>query len=114
APEGGDCKALPDAEARTVAEDYGTDIHRFDISDPNAATYEMSGHVDGTVLNQFALDEQDENLRVATTTGTPWIEGEGESESHVVVPAPEGGGLTQGGGGSGLGRGEAVTAVAVP
>ena len=111
APEWVDWQALPDAEARTVAEDYGTDIHRFDISDPNAATYEMSGHVDGTVLNQFALDEQDDNLRVATTTGTPWIEGEGESESHVVVLAPEGGGLTQVGGVSGLGRGESIQSV---
>ena len=29
----------------------------------------MSGHVDGTLLNQFAMDEHDGNLRVATTTG---------------------------------------------
>jgi len=30
--------------------DRGTDIHRFDITGP-AATYEMSGHVDGTLLD---------------------------------------------------------------
>ena len=86
APEWIDWQAMPEGDREAAAEDYGTDIHRFDISDPAAATYEMSGHVDGTVLNQFAMDEHDGNLRVATTTGDRgWRAG---SPSHVVVLAP--------------------------
>src|SRR5690606_18016037 len=87
------------------------DIHRFDITDPAATTYEMSGHVDGTLLNQFALDEHEGHLRVATTTGSPWDEGDGESESHVVVLAPGDGALEPVGRVSGLGRGETIHSV---
>ena len=111
APEWIDGEDVPADESGAVAEDHGTDIHRFDITDPDGATYEMSGHVDGTLLNQFAMDEHGGNLRVATTTGTPWEEGAGESESHVVVLGPGDGALEQVGGVSGLGRGESIHSV---
>ena len=94
----------------------GTDIHRFDISDPARAVYDMSGHVDGTLLGQFALDEHDGHLRVATTTGFSWA-GEGEdvppSESHVEVLAPGDGALERGGPGQRprTGRGHPVRAL---
>ena len=66
--------------ARRVAEQPGTDIHRFDITDPARAVYDMSGHVDGTLLGQFALDEHDGHLRVATTTGFSWaVRGRGRA-----------------------------------
>jgi uncharacterized secreted protein with C-terminal beta-propeller domain len=94
-----------------AAETHGTDIHRFDISDPRRARYEMSGHVDGTLLNQFAMDEHDGNLRVATTVGMPWMEGDGESESHVSVLAPVGDALQEIGRVGGLGRGETIRSV---
>jgi hypothetical protein len=71
----------------------------------------MSGHVDGWLLNQFAMDEHDGNLRVATTTGDPWAEGASESESHVVVLSETEGGLAQVGTVSGLGRGESIYSV---
>jgi hypothetical protein len=93
-----------------VPDDVGTDIHRFDITGP-AATYEMSGHVDGTLLDQFALDEHDSHLRVATTTGLAWAGGEDESESHVTVLAPSDGALVEVGRVSGLGRGETIQSV---
>jgi hypothetical protein len=111
APEWIDWASLSEEDARTAGDSYGTDIHRFDISDPAQASYDMSGHVDGALLNQFAMDEHDGDLRVATTTGSPWIEGEGESESHVVVLAPGDGALTQVGAVSGLGRGESIHSV---
>jgi hypothetical protein len=111
APEWIDWDAMDGADREAAAEDYGTDIHRFDISDPSAATYEMSGHVDGSLLNQFAMDEHDGNLRVATTTGQPWVEGAGESESHVAVLAPRDGALTEVGQASGLGKGETIRSV---
>ncbi|HEX6422458.1 MAG TPA: beta-propeller domain-containing protein [Acidimicrobiales bacterium] len=111
APEWIDWPTVPEDERDTVAEHHGTDIHRFDISDPGAAAYEGSGHVDGTLLGQFAMDEHDGHLRVATTTGSPWAEGDGESESHVVVLAPEDGALVPVGGVSGLGPGETIHSV---
>lgn len=111
APEWVDWPAVPEAERDAVVDDHGTDIHRFDISDPGAAAYEGSGHVDGTLLGQFAMDEHDGHLRVATTTGSPWAEGEGESESHVVVLAPDDGALVRVGGVSGLGPGETIHSV---
>ena len=92
----------------------GTDIHRFDITDPTRAVYDMSGHVDGTLLGQFALDEHDGHLRVATTTGFSWA-GEGEdvppSESHVEVLAPGDGALERVGQVGGLGPGEEIHSV---
>lgn len=111
APEWVDWQALPQRDAEAAAQDHGTDIHRFDITDPAQATYDMSGHVEGELLDQFGMDEHDGNLRVATTTGAPWIEGEGESESQVVVLAPGDGALTPVGQVSGLGRGETIHSV---
>ena len=111
APAWVDWSTVPSAELDVVAEEHGTDIHRFDITDPVAATYDMSGHVDGTLLNQFAMDEHDGHLRVATTTGSPWMSGTEESESHVVVLAPGDGAMEQVGGVSGLGRGETIHSV---
>ena len=46
-----------------------TDIHRFDISVPEAAVYQASGEVMGTILGSYALDEHAGDLRVASTTG---------------------------------------------
>jgi Beta propeller domain len=48
---------VPPADGRVAESTPGTDIHRFDISDPARATYDMSGHVDGQLLDQFAMDE---------------------------------------------------------
>jgi hypothetical protein len=42
-------------------------IHKFDIADPKVAAYEGSGGVQGMLLNQFAMDEHEGDLRVATT-----------------------------------------------
>jgi hypothetical protein len=47
-----------------------TYLHEFDISDPAKATYLGSGGVEGHIGDQFAMDEQDGSLRVATTTVT--------------------------------------------
>jgi Beta propeller domain len=95
-------------------EQPGTDIHRFDISDPDRAVYELSGHVDGTLLGQYAMDEHDGHLRVATTTGPAFGGAEGEagtSESHVLVLDPGNGALETVGSVSGLGRGETIRGV---
>ncbi len=45
-----------------------TYVHAFDISDPVTAAYLGSGGVEGHVGDQFAMDEKDGYLRVATST----------------------------------------------
>ena len=49
-----------------------TIVHRFDIADaPENPSYMASGEVPGWVLNQFAMDEWDDHLRIATTAVDP-------------------------------------------
>ncbi|HKE14496.1 MAG TPA: beta-propeller domain-containing protein [Kofleriaceae bacterium] len=69
-----------------------TNIHAFDVSQPGVANYVGSGRIDGTVVNQFALDEQDGRLRVAATT-TPFLAWGG---GGVVVDEPPPGGARTG------------------
>ncbi len=68
--------------------DEATNIHRFDISETGKAAYRGSGRVDGTVLNQFALSEYNDYIRVAATTGRWsrwWLEEPDEPENFVYV-----------------------------
>jgi len=50
-----------------LADGNYTFIHKLDITNPSSATYVGSGQVEGYLLNQFAMDEYEDNLRVATT-----------------------------------------------
>ncbi|MGZ6123763.1 MAG: beta-propeller domain-containing protein, partial [Myxococcales bacterium] len=78
-----------------------TYVHGFDISDPAEARYFGSGGVEGHVPDQFAMDEQDGYLRIATNTVTlstdPATPGSFRFDvgSRVSIlapqPAPEGG-----------------------
>jgi hypothetical protein len=53
-----------------VATDEASTVHRFQISEKPADTkYLASGVVPGHVLNQFAMDEYDGHLRIATSKG---------------------------------------------
>jgi hypothetical protein len=68
-----------------------TNIHAFDITEPGQSTYVGSGRIDGTVINQFALDEQDGRLRVAAST-TPFVAWGVAEDGEVfdqTPPAPE-------------------------
>ncbi|WP_223641402.1 beta-propeller domain-containing protein [Corallococcus sp. EGB] len=47
-----------------------TYLHKFDLSQPGRAVYVGSGTVEGTPINQFALDEYEGVLRLATTVST--------------------------------------------
>ncbi|MGD8201937.1 beta-propeller domain-containing protein [Ornithinimicrobium sp. W1679] len=86
-----------------------TDLHTFDISDPAATRYVASGSVEGHLLNQWALDEQDGVLRVATTIDPP---GRSQtSSSSLVVLAEEGEELVETGRVDGLGETEQIYAV---
>lgn len=66
-----------------------TAIHQLDISDSKRATYISSQNVDGSLLNQFSMDESDGYLRVATTRNlfNFWGRSAIESSSQVVILA---------------------------
>jgi hypothetical protein len=74
-----------------------TYVHAFDLRDPDRAGYLGSGVVDGSVRDQYAMDEFQSALRVATTLntrvddGTPW--GRLRTSNRVSVLALSGGSL---------------------
>jgi uncharacterized secreted protein with C-terminal beta-propeller domain len=64
-----DALYLAVAHAWTEGDDVST-VHKFRISDePSDTGYVASGAVPGRVLNQFAMDEREGLLRIATTNG---------------------------------------------
>ncbi|HEX4718435.1 MAG TPA: beta-propeller domain-containing protein [Thermoleophilaceae bacterium] len=90
-----------------------TEIHKFDISDPDTTVYEGSGVVGGTLLNQYSMSEQDGYLRVASTDAPLWWSPSENrpSESFVTVLKQDGNGLRQVGRVGDLGKGERIYAV---
>jgi uncharacterized secreted protein with C-terminal beta-propeller domain len=88
-----------------------TEIHRFDISDPDRTHYRGSGQVDGYLLDQWSLSENDGVLRVVSTDAPAWWETTGNDSSSVTTLALDPGALTQVGKVGGLGAGERVYAV---
>ena len=84
-----------------------TEVHQFDLG-RDGATYLASGSVPGTVLNQWALSEHDDHLRIATTVddGT-----RRRSHSAVHVLRRDDAQLTEVGRTGDLGRGERIYAV---
>ena len=55
---------------RTASESEASVVHRFRVgAQPADTRYEASGVVPGHALNQFAMDEYEGHLRIATTTG---------------------------------------------
>ncbi len=61
-----------------------TDIFKFSLDDGNI-DYLSKGKVPGTVLNQFSMDEHDENFRIATTSGETWRTDERTSKNNIYV-----------------------------
>jgi uncharacterized secreted protein with C-terminal beta-propeller domain len=88
-----------------------TEIHRFDISDPERTVYRATGSVPGFILNSYALSQYKGDLRVATTEGPPWLNGFGAASSTVTVLRQDGARLEKIGAVGGLGRGERIYAV---
>lgn len=88
-----------------------TMIHRFDTSEDGQTTYSASGEVEGSLIGQFAMSEEEGVLRVASTKGDSFAEGVDESESLVTVLGEDDGRLKQVGRVGGLGRGEEIFAV---
>ncbi|HEX9774592.1 MAG TPA: beta-propeller domain-containing protein [Actinomycetota bacterium] len=93
--------------AQDEAPEITTQIHRFDITDPERARYVASGEVNGVLLNQWSMSEHEGNLRVVTTLGQ-WT---GDSVTRVEVLGQQGPLLERIGRVGGLGKGEQVQAV---
>ncbi len=73
---------------RNQGQDNQLNLHKFDTRRSGAAQYVASGRVDGTLLNQFSLDEYDGHLRVATTQDRQnrwWLSDQPPSTNHVYV-----------------------------
>jgi uncharacterized secreted protein with C-terminal beta-propeller domain len=88
-----------------------TDIHKFDISNPNRTDYLATGRVRGYLLNQFAMDEHQGLLRVASTTSPSWWGANPRSESLVTVLEHDRGALREVGSVDGLGKTEQIYSV---
>lgn len=90
-----------------------TSIHRFDTPADGEPVYIATGEVPGYLLNQFAMDEYEGHLRVASTDEPGWwgVDDGTESESHVTVLRTEGDELVEVGSIDGLGVTERIYAV---
>jgi hypothetical protein len=77
--------AWSDRERQRWIDDRTTDLHAFDLRDPDRIAHLGSGVVPGTLPSQWAMSEHDGVLRVASTVGDPWGLGERVSESLVTT-----------------------------
>jgi uncharacterized secreted protein with C-terminal beta-propeller domain len=95
------------------ADEYNTTfIHKFDLRrDVGKPTYAASGRVRGYLLNQFSMDEEGGDLRVATTDMN-WWGGRGNQPenfgNHIYVLRPDGNQLATIGRVEGLAPGERI------
>jgi uncharacterized secreted protein with C-terminal beta-propeller domain len=96
-----------------VPDTVTTEIHRFDISDPDHTVYRASGSVPGFILNSYALSQYKGDLRVASTEVPPWIAGATvrAQSSTVTVLRQNGNRLEKIGAVGGLGETERIYAV---
>ena len=79
--------ALIEYDARIQEDVRRTVIHKIAI-DEEKIKYVAKGSVPGTLLNQFSMDENDDRLRVATTTETH-IQHKGTVRSNAVYVLDE-------------------------
>ena len=70
-----------------------TSLHKFLTASSGATTYEGSGEVPGTLLNQYAMSEYDGVLRVASTVSERrgWVNSRQVTEGVVTTLQEQGG-----------------------
>jgi len=88
-------------------------VHAFDISVPGQTHYAGSGRVDGQIIDQFSMDEEQGAIRVATTTGLFgrwWVQNNDPPpmENHVWVLEDHGANLDIVGHVGGIATGERI------
>jgi uncharacterized secreted protein with C-terminal beta-propeller domain len=104
----------PNTPASDLPPGTTTLISRFDVTDPDRTSYEGSGSVQGYLLNQYSLSEQDGDLRVASTTEPVWWNGAQQEPSRSMVTVLRrgaGGVLARIGQVDGLGHGQRIYSV---
>ncbi|MCG9967336.1 beta-propeller domain-containing protein [Pelotomaculum terephthalicicum JT] len=74
-------KILPGSQP---ADRNKTKVYKFALND-GKLSYSAGGEVPGTILNQFSMDEYNDNFRIATTSGDVWRTGEYTSKNNVYV-----------------------------
>jgi hypothetical protein len=87
-----------------------TEIYKFNTSAPGRPTFVAGGSVPGHLINQYAMSEWNDKLRVATTTAATGG-AQTASQSGVYVLTQDGRTLTHVGAVDGLGKGERIYAV---
>lgn len=87
-----------------------TEIFKFDTSQPGQPRFAAAGEVPGWLINQYAMSEWEEHLRVATTSGDLWGP-QPDSESALYVLTQRGDELVQTGSVGGLGKTERIYSV---
>ncbi len=100
-----------DSRIRDESEGITTHIHLFETIGRSGPRYVASGEVTGFLLNQFAMDEYDGRLRVASTTSPVGRWSSEDSESLVTVLEVDGTELAEIGRVDGLGLTEQIYAV---
>lgn len=88
-----------------------TAVHKFDIAARGPATYRASGAVDGSVLNQYSISEDEGSLRIATTSAAGGGRTGAGTESFVRVLQEIDGELKEVGTVGNMGRGEQIKSV---
>lgn len=89
-------------------------VHVFDSSRPGKSTYIGSGRVEGMLSDQFAIDEHEGAIRLATTTNLLWRwwnddgDERPEPENHVWVLEPDGAKYSIVGHVGGIAKGERI------
>jgi hypothetical protein len=99
-----------DGRSRSGRTGVTTAIHKFDIAHPTQTRYHASGAVRGFLLNQWALSEHEDVLRVASTDAPPSA-GAPRTESFLTTLREEEGRLVTLARLGGLGQGERIFAV---
>ena len=72
-----------------VPDNMTTQIHAFDISDPDRTSYLGSGAVPGFLLSQFSMSEAGGVLRVASTGQPAWFTPDGSPQQSFVTTLTE-------------------------
>ncbi len=88
-----------------------TQLHMFDISNPDTAIYVASGEVEGVLHSQWSMDEYEGTLRVVTTDENPWWGSSDVPDTAVTTMQRKGDELVEIGSVDGLGKDERVYAV---
>jgi hypothetical protein len=74
----------PGDSAGPIKPSEETTVYRFDTSHAGPPTFAAAGRVPGYLVNQYAMSEWNNSLRLATTTGTSWSIADGHPAGAVT------------------------------